>query len=60
MNPVPFKLVLTKLVLFDYRPMVTIKDNVKKVVFMNIKELGEFHGAFYTSLLESVSGKQVK
>ena len=59
-NPATFKLVLNKLILFDSRPMVTIKDNVKKVVFMNIKELGEFHGAFYTSLLESVSGKQVK
>ena len=37
--------------------MVTIKDPEKKIIFMNIKDLGEVHAAFYTSLLESVSGK---
>jgi len=40
--------------------MVSIKETEKKIIFMNIKELGEVHAAFYTSLLESVSGKQVQ
>lgn len=45
---------------FHCRPMVSIKETEKKIIFMNIKELGEVHAAFYTSLLESVSGKQVQ
>ena len=37
--------------------MTTIKETEKKIIFMNIKDLGEVHSAFYKSLLESVSGK---
>ena len=37
-----------------------MKDSDKKIVFMNIKDLGESHGAFYTNLVESVTGKTHK
>jgi len=37
--------------------MVSIKETEKKIIFMNIKDLGEVHAAFYRSILESVSGK---
>jgi len=42
------------------RPIVSIKDADKKVIFMNIKELGESHGGFYKDILESVTGKSRK
>lgn len=42
------------------RPITTIKDQDKKVIFMNIKELGETHGGFYKEILESVTGKSRK
>ena len=37
-----------------------MKDADKKVVFMNIKELGESHAAFYQNILESMAGKTRK
>ena len=42
------------------RPIATIKDQDKKVIFMNIKELGESHGGFYKEILEAVTGKSRK
>ena len=42
------------------RPITTMKDADKKVVFMNIKELGESHAAFYQNILESMAGKTRK
>ena len=42
------------------RPITTIKDQDKKVIFMNIKDLGETHGGFYKEILESVTGKSRK
>ena len=42
------------------RPIVTIKDADKKIIFMNIKELGESHGGFYKDILEAVTGKNRK
>jgi len=42
------------------RPITNIKDQDKKVIFMNIKELGETHGGFYKEILESVTGKSRK
>lgn len=38
----------------------SMKDSDKKTVFMNIKELGEIHAAFYQDLLESVTQKSRK
>ena len=40
--------------------ITTIKDADKKTVFMNIKDLGEVHAAFYQDVLESVMGKSRK
>ena len=42
------------------RPIITIKDQDKQTIFINIKELGEFHGGFYKELFESVTGKSRK
>ncbi len=42
------------------RPITSMKDSDKKIVFMNIKELGETHAGFYQDLLESVTGKSRK
>ena len=42
------------------RPIVTIKEIDKKVIFMNIKELGESHGGFYKDILEAMTGKSRK
>ena len=42
------------------RPISSIKDQDKKVIFMNIKELGETHGGFYKEIVESVTGKSRK
>jgi hypothetical protein len=43
--------------------MVKLKETEKKLIFMNIKELGEFHAAFYTSLgsilQNSISGQNI-
>ena len=39
------------------KPMASIKETDKKIIFMNIIELGEVHAAFFSSLLESISGK---
>jgi guanine nucleotide exchange factor VAV len=40
--------------------ITAMKDADKKVVFINIKDLGETHAAFYQDILESVSGKSRK
>ena len=37
-----------------------MKDADKQVIFMNIKELGEIHAAFYQDVRESVMGKSRK
>ena len=42
------------------RPITSIKDQDKKIIFMNIKELGETHGGFYKEILEAVTGKSRK
>lgn len=42
------------------RPVISIKDQDKKVIFMNIKELGETHGGFYKEIIEAVMGKSRK
>ncbi|XP_059086195.1 protein vav-like isoform X2 [Tigriopus californicus] len=42
------------------KDMKSMKDSDKKTVFMNIKELGEIHAAFYQDLLESVTQKSRK
>ena len=42
------------------RPIVSIRDQDKKVIFINIKELGEAHGGFYKEMLEAVTGKSRK
>jgi len=39
------------------KPITLIKDTDKKVIFMNIKELGENHAGFYKDILEAVTGK---
>lgn len=39
------------------RPITTISESDKKVVFMNIKELGEIHAGFFTALLDCVKAK---
>ena len=36
------------------RPITTLKDSDKKVVFANIRELGDIHASFYNDLLESI------
>ena len=36
------------------RPITTIKESDKKVIFMNIKELGDIHTAFFTELFNCV------
>ena len=42
------------------RPITTIKDQDKRVIFMNIKDLGDTHSYFYKEILESVTGKSRK
>jgi len=42
------------------RPISSIKEQDKKMIFMNIKELGETHGGFYKEILEAVMGKSRK
>jgi len=42
------------------RPITSIKDQDKKIIFMNIKDLGETHGGFYKEILEAVTGKSRK
>ena len=42
------------------RPITSIKDQNKKVIFMNIKDLEKTHGGFYKDILESVKGKSSK
>ena len=37
------------------RTISKMKDSDKKTIFMNIKELGEVHGAFFTTLVQSVT-----
>ena len=39
------------------RPITTITEKDKKIIFMNIKELGDIHTAFFTSLFDCVQGK---
>ncbi len=39
------------------RPITHIKDNDKKAIFINIKELGDLHAAFFTGLLDCVMAK---
>ena len=42
------------------RKISKMKDTDKKLIFMNIRELGEIHGAFYTGLVECVTKKSHK
>ena len=42
------------------KTIVTIPEREKKLVFMNLKDLGETHAAFYQDILESVTGKSRK
>jgi len=42
------------------RSITCIKDVDKKIIFMNIKELGETHGGFHKDILEAVIGKSRK
>jgi len=42
------------------RPITCIKDCDKKVIFMNIIELGDTHGGFHKDILEAVIGKSRK
>ena len=42
------------------RPIVSIKEADKKIIFMNIKELGESHGGFHKEILDAVTGKSRK
>ena len=42
------------------RKISKMKDTDKKVIFMNIRELGEIHGAFFTGLVDCVTGKSHK
>jgi len=39
------------------RPITTIKESEKKVIFMNTKELGDIHTAFFTALFNCVREK---
>ena len=36
------------------RPITTICESEKKIIFMNIKELGDIHTAFFTALFSFV------
>ena len=36
------------------RPITTICESEKKIIFMNIKELGDIHTAFFTALFNCV------
>ena len=42
------------------RKISKMKDSDKKAIFMNIRELGELHGAFFTGLVDCVTGKSHK
>jgi len=42
------------------KPITSIKDTDKKIVFMNIKELGENHAGFYKDIREAIMGKPRK
>ena len=42
------------------RPITSIKDQDKKVIFMNIKELGETHGGFCKEIQDSWKGRSRK
>ena len=42
------------------RKISKMKDNDKKTIFMNVRELGEIHGAFFTGLVECVTAKSHK
>ena len=42
------------------RKISKMKDSDKKAIFMNIRELGEIHGAFFTDLVNCVTGKSHK
>ncbi len=39
------------------KTMNTLKEGEKKIIFMNIIELGDVHAAFFRCLLESISAK---
>ena len=39
------------------RPITTICESDKKIIFMNIKELGDIHTAFFTALFNCVKEK---
>lgn len=39
------------------RPITTISESDKKIIFMNIKELGDIHTAFFTALFNCVKEK---
>ena len=39
------------------RPITTIPESDKKIIFMNIKELGDIHTAFFTALFNCVKEK---
>ena len=39
------------------KPITSIKDNEKKLIFMNIKELGENHAGLYKDIMDSVTKK---
>ena len=42
------------------KSIVKMKESDKRVIFVNIKELGETHGGFYSALVQSVTGKSHK
>ena len=42
------------------KTITCMKELDKKAIFMNIKDLGETHAAFYQDVLESVTGKSRK
>ena len=39
------------------RPITTIRESDKKIIFMNIKELGDIHTAFFTALFNCVKAR---
>ena len=41
------------------RPMMTLKDCDKEIIFANIRELSDIHSAFYAQLLDSVAKKPI-
>lgn len=49
--------VLNKLRKNFIRPITTIREPDKKIIFMNIKELGDIHTAFFTALFNCVKEK---